>query len=150
MPACMYKSKPIAFQFLHNEAFTAEQTGTEFFLKLYTNSNSFCSAEKSIFLTDHFSAKLLKIHRNNFSGVWRSEQYFFLPLSHIGKCSHKKAFTCKNSFTCTHKFAQKSFFLSSPITKNRFHLYAFVHHHKGASFGNCCFVRIEFYFHALH
>src|SRR4249920_348795 len=120
MAACMHKCKTITFQFLHNEPFSAEQTSAKLFLKFNTNSHSFCSAEKSIFLADHFSSKLLKIHRDNFSRVRRGEQYFFLSMASIGKSSHKKTFTGKHSFTCTHKFTQKSFLLASSIAKNCF------------------------------
>src|SRR5688500_9538264 len=150
MPARMYKCKSVAFEFLHNESFSAEQARAKFALKFDSYRYAFCSAQEGILLAYHLAAKFLQVKHDDLSWIRRSKAHFLFTLAVVGEGGHKKTFPRQQPFSRRHQFTHESLVGPCAITKDGFHVYAFFHHHEGATFSNRRFSRIEFHLYILH
>ena len=151
-PAGVHENHAGSFEFLHDEAFAAEQSGHDLALKIDADRNAPRRTQETILLADQHAAHIGQLHRNNVAGIRRAKGDMGLALPAMRKNGDKQTFAGQEPFPRPQNLVHESALGSSArsIAKQRVHFHArrFVHHRPGL--GDRALAGIQFHFHELH
>ncbi len=86
----MHECPAVAWQSLHDEALTAEESHAELALKRDPDRHPLVGSEERIFLRDQLAADLRQMDRDDFAGIRCAEREALLPGATVEEDRHEQ------------------------------------------------------------
>ena len=141
--AHLHEHPAIAFQLLHDEAFTAEQTGHHLALEGNADGNALGRRQERILLADQRAANAVQLERQDMAGGGRAKGNARLAAAVVGIHGGEQAFAGEQSLARPHQRAHEAAALAATIAEHGCHADGGILPHHGTGFGHGAFAGIK-------